>query len=103
MRFPCCEYRQPPQRPRELERVEAALLRLFIRYKIPPLPRECAIRAWKYQRDLADLIDRSNLPKDKPGALTKAMFDTETARLKAKATADYRRLEADPYLSLIHI
>ena len=97
MRFPCCEYRQPPQRPRELERVEAALLRLFIRYKIPPLPRECAIRAWKYQRDLADLIDRSNLPKDKPGALTKAMFDTETARLKAKATADYRRLEADPY------
>ena len=97
MRFPCCEDRKPPKPPREVERIEAALLRLFIRHKIPPRPRECAIRAWQYQRDLADLIDRSNLPLKKTGALTEAMFRVEKARLKAQATADYRRLEADPY------
>lgn len=97
MHFPCCCERRDGEPSGKLNPIEEAVLRQFIRFGIPPEPRECAIRRTTYLQQLSDLNKRNALPQSATGALRDGEFKAEQRRLKAEARADILRIQSDPY------
>lgn len=97
MRFPCCDDRWAELPRPQLEGIEAALLRQFIRFNIPPEPRACKIRTAVYLRELDELIARSELAREASGAIDHGDFLAGAKRLSDRAEADYAQIRRDPY------
>ncbi|HKR16615.1 hypothetical protein [Rhizorhapis sp.] len=77
--------------------IEAALLRQFIRFGIPPMPRDCVARRYQHENDLEALHERNSRPSGTNGALTVSEFEAELKRLEREFESDILRLLADPH------
>lgn len=75
---------------------DTELLRLFIKYNIPPLPAAVEERREQYTRESQELTRRAGLARNHPDFLSKDGFDKKSAKLLESARDDIDRIIGDP-------
>lgn len=89
MSFPCCIAGN-------IDPIEAALLRQFIRYGVAPVPRACYMREAQYMRDLHRLEVGALRRRGTSGALTESQIAAEKKRVQTAFEIDIEAMRSDP-------